>query len=113
MIGTLVGGLAKAAVTGAVGVAVINVLKDSKVGDTLRNVAVTVAEVGVRGYKLVEQTVEKVADTATDVYNEAVQRAEEPADATDSADAAATGSGETVATEAETFLRENGQDGKL
>ena len=42
MIASLVGGVAKAAVTGAVGVAVIGVLKDSRVGDTLREVAVTV-----------------------------------------------------------------------
>ena len=88
MIGAFVGGLAKAAVTGAVGVAVINVLKESKAGDTLRDIAVTVTEVGVRGYKLVESGVEKVVDTVSDVFVEAKDRAE-AAEAQDKATAEA------------------------
>lgn len=105
MIGALIGTAARAAVTGAVGVAVIGVLKDSKVGDTLRSVAVTVTEAGVRGYKLVESGVEKVAETATDIYQEAVHRADEPAAGEPAVDDLPS---EGVASEAETFLRENG-----
>src|SRR4051812_35046525 len=113
MIGSLIGGVAKAAVTGAVGVAVIGVLKDSRVGDTLREVAVTVTEVGVRGYKLVEDGAEKVYDTATGIYQDAARRADEAESdelADDlAADTAATA--ESVASEAEQFLRNNGDDG--
>jgi len=112
MIASLVGGVAKAAVTGAVGVAVIGVLKDSKVGGTLREVAVTVTEVGVRGYKLVEDSAVKVADTATGIYQDAVRRADEPTEATDATAAPqATDAGESVASEAEEFLRGNGDNG--
>lgn len=115
MIGALIGTAARAAVTGAVGVAVIGVLKDSKVGDTLRQVAVTVTEAGVRGYKLVESGVEKVVDTATDVYKEAAQRADEddpstptePFTAAADSDVPSTG----VANEAESFLRNNDENG--
>src|SRR4051794_21280519 len=102
MIG-LIGGVAKAAATGAVGVAVIGVLKDSKVGDTLREVAVTVAEVGVRGYKLVEDGADKVYDTATGIYQDAVRRAADPTTDVATDDPAATD--ESVASEAEQFLR--------
>lgn len=91
MLGALIGTAAKAAVTGAAGLAVIGVLKESKVGDALREVAVTVTEAGVRGYKLVESGVEKVADTATDVFTEAKNRADEPVvDTTSSAPTAPT-----------------------
>ena len=86
----------------------IGVLKDSRVGDTLREVAVTVTEVGVRGYKLVEDGAEKVYDTATGIYKDAARRADEAESdnlADDlAADTAATA--ESVASEAEQFLRE-------
>ena len=82
MIGVLIGTAAKAAVTGAAGLAAIGVLKDSKVGDALREAVVTVTEVGVRGYKLVEAGVEMVTDVATDVFTEAKTRADAKEDAT-------------------------------
>lgn len=83
MLAALLGTAAKAAVTGAAGLAVIGVLKEAKVGDTVRDVVVTVTEVGMRGFKLVEASLEKVADVATDVFNKAWHRADaEPATAT-------------------------------
>lgn len=89
MLGALLGTAAKAAVTGAAGLAVIGVLKEAKVGDTLRTVAVTLTEVGVRGYKLVENGVEKVADVATDVFTEAKGRVDEAEASADAESAAA------------------------
>lgn len=78
MLGALLATAARAAVTGAAGIAVIGLLKEARVGDTVRNVAVTLTEVGVRGYKLVETGVEMVADVATDVFTEAKNRTDEP-----------------------------------
>ncbi len=89
MIGAIIGTAAKAAVTGAAGLAVVGLLRESGVGDTLRNVAVTVAEVGVRGVKLVEVSAEKVATVATEVFKEAKQRVDVSEDAESADDAAA------------------------
>ena len=102
MLGALLGTAAKAAVTGAAGLAVIGVLKESKIGDALREVAVTVTEAGVRGYKLVESGVDKVADVATDVFNEAKNRAD--VDAPHAADAESTV--DDVVTDAEVLVDE-------
>ena len=53
----------------------MDVLKDTPVGDTVRDVAVTVTEAGVRGYEIVETEVEKVVASATEIVNEARVRA--------------------------------------
>ena len=67
------------AVVGAGGLLAMDALKDTPVGDALRDAAVTVTEAGMRGYALVESEVEKVVASATDVFNEARARAATPA----------------------------------
>jgi len=113
MLGAFIGTAAKAAVTGAAGLAVIGVLKESKVGAALREVAVTVTEAGVRGYKLVENGVEKVADVATDVFTEAKNRADEPVDVSAPVAAEPTATEPTVddaVAEAEALIRDAAKD---
>ncbi len=66
------------AVVGAGGLLAMDALKDTPVGDALRDAAVTVTEAGLRGYAIVESEVGKVVASATDVFHEAKARAATP-----------------------------------
>lgn len=63
------------AVVGAAGLWAMDALKDTAAGDALRDAAVGGAEVGLRGYALVEEQLKKVAGLASDVIDEARARA--------------------------------------
>lgn len=63
------------AVVGAGGLLAMDALKDTSVGDALRDAAVTVTEAGMRGYAIVETEVEKVITAASDIVEQARARA--------------------------------------
>ncbi|WP_111764941.1 DUF1490 family protein [Nakamurella deserti] len=67
------------AVVGAGGLLAMDALKDTPVGDALRDTAVTVTEAGMRGYAIVEAEVGKLVDAAAGVVEEARARAAAPA----------------------------------
>lgn len=66
------------AVVGAGGLLAMDALKDTPVGDALRDAAVSVTEAGLRGYAIVESEVGKVVASAADVFHEANARAATP-----------------------------------
>ena len=70
------------AVVGAGGLLAVDALKDTAVGDSVRDAAVAVTEVGLRGYAVVEAEVEKLVGVATGIVEEARARATTPAGAT-------------------------------
>ena len=70
------------AVVGAGGLLAVDALKDTAVGDTVRDAAVAVTEAGLRGYTVVEAEVQKLVGVASGIVEEARARATTPADAT-------------------------------
>ncbi len=63
------------AVIGAGGLLAVDALKETPVGDTVRDAAVAVTEAGLRGYAVVEAEVEKLVGVATGIVEEARARA--------------------------------------
>lgn len=63
------------ALVGAGGLLAMDALKDTPLGDTVRDAAVTAAEAGLRGYAIVETEVGKIVASATDIVAEARARA--------------------------------------
>lgn len=64
------------AVVGAGGLLAMDALKDTPIGDSLRDAAVTVAEAGLRGYALIESHLDTIVDAAGEVVAEARARAD-------------------------------------